>query len=113
VATSKRPLSTREVSRGLPPPRTLILEVYGPLARSDLPGLYARTCRLLGEHEIDLVLCSVTRIAADAVAVEALARLQLAARRRGAKVRLHRASPELLDLVAFMGLREALPEGRV
>jgi ABC-type transporter Mla MlaB component len=93
-----------------PPARTLLLEVWGPLARTDLEGLYARTCALLAEHETDLVLCGVAGVDPDAVAVEALARLQLDARRRGAEVRLHGASPELLQVVDFMGLAEVLPE---
>ena len=42
---------------------------------------------------------------ADAVTVDALARLQLAARRHGCQVRLRNASSELLELVAFMGLQ--------
>ena len=42
--------------------------------------------------------------------VDALARLQLAARRRGCRVRLCNASPALLDLVAFMGLTEVLAD---
>lgn len=94
------------------PPRTLTVEVKGPLARSDLPGLYARVCALLAVREVDVVLCGVTGVAADAVAVDALARLQLAARRRGAEVRLHGASSELRQVVAFMGLAEALPDER-
>ena len=49
-------------------------------------------------------------IAPDAVTVDALARLQLAARRFGCPVRLRNASPELLRLVAFMGLEDVLPE---
>ena len=112
ASEEEAPSRSYGVARGLPPPRTLVLEVHGPLARSDLPGLYARTCALLGEHEIDLVLCSVGEVAPDAVAVEALARLQLASRRRGAAVRLTEASPELLEVVEFMGLTEALPEER-
>jgi hypothetical protein len=44
----------------------------------------------------------------DAVTVEALARLQLTARRRGSRVRLRDASPELCDLLEFMGLSEIL-----
>jgi len=93
-------------------PRTLRLEIYGPLARSDLPGLYARTCKLLREHEIDLVLCNAAGVTADAVAVEGLAQLRLAARRRGAEVRLSNASRELLELIDFMGLAKTLPEQR-
>jgi hypothetical protein len=42
--------------------------------------------------------------------VDALARLQLAARRTGCQVRLRNASTELLELVAFMGLRDVLPD---
>ena len=46
----------------------------------------------------------------DAVVVDALARLQLAARRTGCQVRLRNASRELLELVAFMGLCDVLAE---
>ena len=40
--------------------------------------------------------------------VDALARLQLAARGYGCKVRLRHASDELTQLVAFMGLDDVL-----
>jgi len=48
-------------------------------------------------------------VPADAVTVDALARLQAAAGRYGCRVRLRRASDELLELVAFMGLEDVLP----
>ena len=51
-------------------------------------------------------LCDVTEIESDAVSVDALARLQLAARRRGCQARVRGASSELLDLLAFMGLSD-------
>jgi hypothetical protein len=54
------------------------------------------------------VLCDVSGVEPDAVIIDALARLQLAARRRGCCVRLCRASEELLELVEFMGLAEVL-----
>jgi ABC-type transporter Mla MlaB component len=44
----------------------------------------------------------------DAGTVDALARLQLTARRSGACVRLHNATPQLVELVGFMGLNEVL-----
>jgi anti-anti-sigma regulatory factor len=47
-------------------------------------------------------------VPADAVAVDALARLQLAARRHGCELRLRNASPELRELIAFMGLQRVL-----
>ena len=47
----------------------------------------------------------------DAVTIDALARLQLTARRLGCRLRLRHASPELRELVAFMGLRRSLRFG--
>jgi len=46
----------------------------------------------------------------DAAIVDALARLQLVARRRGCGVMLRDASRELRELVVFMGLSDVLPE---
>jgi ABC-type transporter Mla MlaB component len=57
------------------------------------------------------VFCDVEGVKADGVTVDALARLQLTARRRRCQVRLRGASHELLELVAFMGLRDVLPAG--
>ena len=90
-------------------PRVLELAVYGPIARSDLPGLCDRLCALLGSSGADVALCDVRGVEPDAVTVEALARLQLGARRHGCEVRLRNASDELLELVGFMGLRDVLP----
>ena len=56
------------------------------------------------------IVCDVGALAPDAAAVDALARLQLAARRHGCVVRLRAASSELLGLLAFMGLENVLPE---
>ena len=46
------------------------------------------------------------------VVVDVLARLQLAARRRGVELRIHDASPELLELISLAGLDEVLIEPR-
>jgi len=89
-------------------PRTVTFAVYGPIERADLPGLCARVCRLFEAERPDLALCSVAGVPADAVTVDALARLQAAARRIGCRVRLRHASDELLELVAFMGLDDVL-----
>jgi hypothetical protein len=59
-----------------------------------------------------IVICDVRAAAADAATVDALARTQLEARRRGYGVRLRHASVELLELIAFMGLGEVLPVER-
>jgi ABC-type transporter Mla MlaB component len=95
---------------GVTPPRASTFAIRGPIARADLPGLCARVCALLGEVTSEEVACDVGGIEPDAVTVDALARLQLAAHRHGCRIRLRHASPELLDLVAFMGLRDVLGE---
>ena len=92
------------------PQRMLFFCVGGPIARSDLPGLSARLCSLLSGSKPDIAFCDVSAVEADAVTVEALARLQLAARRHGCHVCLVRASKGLSDLVAFMGLRGVFSE---
>ena len=71
-----------------PPPSTITFAIRGPLARGDLPGLYERVCALLRAGPAPT--CGLRRrgVAADAVAVDALARLQLAARRHRCRIRL-------------------------
>ncbi len=90
--------------------KTIAFAIGGPIDRADLPGLCERVCALLDRSGADVVLCDVGGIEPDAVTVDALARLQLGARRHGCHVRLRRASTELLELVAFMGLRDVLPD---
>jgi ABC-type transporter Mla MlaB component len=87
-----------------------VFAVMGPIARADLDGLCARICVLLSGIDTTEVACEVGSVPADAVTVEALARLQLAAQRNGCKIRLRNASPELLDLVDFMGMTDVLAE---
>ena len=85
---------------------TIDFAVRGPIARSDLPGLCDRVCALLGESGAEVAFCDVAGVSPDAVTVDALARLQLAARRYGSEVRLRHASDELRELVALMGLAD-------
>ena len=91
-------------------PQTIVFAISGPIRRADLPGLCVRICALLDRSHADIALCDVRGIEPDAVTVDALARLQLAARRYGCEVRLRHASSDLRELVAFMGLEDVLPE---
>jgi ABC-type transporter Mla MlaB component len=91
-------------------PRTIVFAIRGPIARTDLPGLCERVCTLLEGSGPGLVLCDVRGLEPDAVAVDALARLQVAARRHGCQVRLRHASRGLRELVSFMGLGDVLAE---
>ena len=54
------------------------------------------------------IICDVGGVAPDVHAIDALARLQLAARRLGMEIRLRHASSELQELVGFAGLRDVL-----
>jgi ABC-type transporter Mla MlaB component len=91
-------------------PHTVAFAIRGPIARTDLPGLCDRVCVLLGRGTAEVALCDVGGIDPDAVTVDALARLQLAARRNGCRVSLLHASDELRDLVALMGLADVLTD---
>jgi ABC-type transporter Mla MlaB component len=88
---------------------TLRFSVRGPLARDDLPALYERFCALVSEHAPARILCDVAGVAPDAVAVDALARMQLAARRHHCTVTLVGVPVELRTLVTLMGLTNVLP----
>jgi ABC-type transporter Mla MlaB component len=90
--------------------QTVSCAIRGPIARADLPGLYDRICALLRATGGGLLVCDVRGIEADAVAVDALARLQLGARRNRCDVRLRHASDELRELIEFMGLTDVLPD---
>jgi ABC-type transporter Mla MlaB component len=91
-------------------PPTFSFAIEGPITREDLPGLCDRVCKLLASSDARVVICDVSAVEVDAVTVDALARLQLAARRNGCRIRLcGSASPELLALVEFMGLTDVLP----
>jgi STAS domain-containing protein len=57
-----------------------------------------------------LVVCDLGGLGRpDLEAIDAVARLALAARRLGCGVRLENASADLRDLVAFAGLADVLP----
>ena len=86
----------------------IAFSVRGPIARSDLPGLCERICDLLTSARPKTATCDVAGVPADAVTVDALARLQVAARRSGCSIKLQNASPELRELVAFMGLDDVV-----
>jgi ABC-type transporter Mla MlaB component len=90
-------------------PHEVAFTISGPITREDLPGLCDRVCALLAESG-SVVRCDVAGVEPDAVTVDAVARLQLAARRRGCEVRLRNASAALLDLVELMGLTNVIAD---
>jgi ABC-type transporter Mla MlaB component len=90
------------------PARTITFAIWGPIARGDLPGLCDRVCALLTTSGATAAVCDVAGLAADAVSVDALARLQMIARRHGCRMQLRHPSEELRDLIAFIGLEDVL-----
>jgi ABC-type transporter Mla MlaB component len=92
----------------LPAPKksSIAFAVEGRVTRTDIPGLCAALALVLEESGGEVVECEVgALVRPDASVVEALARLQLVALRRGSRIRLWNASPELCELIDFMGLR--------
>ena len=88
--------------------RPLVLELDGELSRAALPRLSTHVQAELETDEHDVVECELAHAAADAVTVEALARLRLATLRRDCPLTLRGVTPELRQLIDFMGLRAAL-----
>ena len=91
-----------------PEPSTGVLVIGGPIGAGDVARLCERLRVLSQGSDAEVIVCDVRTLAADAVTVEALARLQLTARRLGRQIRLHRASPELDQLLSFAGLADVV-----
>ena len=84
------------------------LAVAGPLDATALPSLEADLGAALAGGAC-LVTCDVSRVVGPPLAaVDALARLQLTARRQGARIRLQGVRPELAELLGLAGLAELL-----
>jgi ABC-type transporter Mla MlaB component len=84
--------------------------IDGQIARADIPQLCERVRAMLTGADADRLVCDVGAVLdPDAVTVDALARLQLTARRLGRRMRLRDASGELQGLLALMGLSDVLP----
>jgi ABC-type transporter Mla MlaB component len=94
---------------GGPARRTISFAIRGPITRADLPGLSDRVCALLEVSGATVALCDVSEIVyVDGVTVDALARLQLAAKRHGCQVRFQHVSEPLRELLAFIGLADVI-----
>jgi hypothetical protein len=98
-------------ARPPPEPSRSVLILGRPIVRADIPNLCKRVRALLEGSDTGSIGCDVGAMDPDAVTVEALARLQLTARRLGRRVRFHDAPLELRRLLCLMGLDEVLPCG--
>lgn len=64
----------------------------------------------MDKRDGEVLRCEVAGVAADAAALDALARLALLARRHGCELRIYGASQELRALIMFAGLTDVLRE---
>jgi ABC-type transporter Mla MlaB component len=62
------------------------------------------------KHDREVLRCEVAGVAANAAAIDALARLALLARRNGCELQICGASEDLRSLIAFVGLAGVLHE---
>jgi ABC-type transporter Mla MlaB component len=93
-------------------PRSIVLDVRGPIARAAVPALCERVRVLLAAGVVEVITCEVGGLTQpDPGAVDALARLQLTARRLGRSIRLRHPRRELRDLLGLTGLCTELPYG--
>ncbi|SEP87615.1 STAS domain-containing protein [Streptomyces radiopugnans] len=84
---------------------SLVLAAEGPVTRADIPLLCERLHRVLNRTRADPVVVDTGEFCeADMVTVEALARMQLTARRLGRRIRLGNADGGLLRFLAWTGL---------
>jgi ABC-type transporter Mla MlaB component len=93
----------------------VVLALEGTIVQADVPRLCARLRSRVRAGQADeagdvsVVVCDVRALArADAVAVDALARLTLTAYRCGCRVVLRNASQELACLLALAGLTDVI-----
>jgi hypothetical protein len=92
-----------------PEPSTGLLVIGGPIGDGDVDALCERLAAVIATSDAESIVCDVGGLPANVKTVEALARLQLTARRRGRRIRLQRASPELEGLLEFVGLADVVP----
>ena len=106
--TGRRPMSYAHPS-GLPivdamTPAVLVL--VGPVTRDEVTGLSDEVRALLRTTRAGVVVCDVAGLGPPGLGtVDLLARLQLAARRAGGRIRLRDPDPGLHALLDLVGLR--------
>jgi ABC-type transporter Mla MlaB component len=85
-----------------------MISLAGPVERPQ--DVCMHVCALLERSDSCLLVCDVRFARADAATVDALARVELAARRHGCRLRLRRPQRELRELIDLMGLADLLRE---
>ncbi|ATL30043.1 STAS domain-containing protein [Streptomyces formicae] len=86
-----------------------LIRIAGPLRPGDVPPLCEQVAAARHGPGGSDVICDVTDVTtADLSTVDAIARLHLAARRAGGRIRLRNPAPALLALLGLVGIVELL-----
>ena len=102
----------RSRARASRPPQadTVGVVICDPIIPADVPQLWARVRQLLEGSDAQVVVCDVSALVdPDLGTVDALARLQLTARRVGCQIQVRHACCHLQELLALVGLDEVVP----
>jgi ABC-type transporter Mla MlaB component len=87
--------------------------VVSRVDRDAVSALCHRLRSLIDQSHARLIICDVSILRpCDLMAIDALARLGLTARRLGCSIQLQGGSDDLLALIAFAGLQAVLPVSR-
>ena len=79
------------------------------LTSADIPSLCERARRWLESSDAGLVICDAHDLTdPDVVAIDAVARLQLTAKRVGRELQLRDACTQLRELIALAGLSDVV-----
>lgn len=91
-----------------PRPRAYLLVVPSPRSPGCVARLSEGVARIVAAG-VDVVVCDVADLVRpDLLAIDAVARMQLAARRLGGSIRLLHAAPALAALLGLAGLTEVV-----
>ncbi len=84
-----------------------MLVIAGPVADdAAVRAVCERLRAVMSTTSAPTIVVDAGALPANCRSIEVLARLQLTARRAGARIRLHRASPPLRHLLEFAGLAD-------
>jgi ABC-type transporter Mla MlaB component len=110
VAPKRSPATPASETRPPSEPRVVLMVVGGAVTPREIAALCRRVSSALERDRADVVLCDVGALERpDLTAVDALARLQLTARRAGGHIRLLHAGDRLRELLDLVGLDGAVP----
>jgi ABC-type transporter Mla MlaB component len=92
------------------PRRDVVLAVRGRITDETVPHWCARVADLLADPGVGAITCDLSGVVRpDVTALDALARMQLVARRLGRTIRLRHASTDMCALLTLAGLTDVLP----